>query len=98
MEVEVTCGENRQHSRGARNNKLPARCSSGLRNGRHAPRIRVPLQTLEVGAYFRSVLVAQVAILFQALIDDALQLRRQVWIQPHRGRRSAVEDAIENGC
>ena len=50
-------------------------------------RIRVALQALEVGADVRRVLVAQGAILLEALVDDALQFRRHVGIQAHRGAR-----------
>ena len=75
VKIEVACGEERQHSRGG-GNRLPVFCGSGLVPARLSPgRIRVPLQALQVGANLRSVLVAQVAILLQALVDDALQLR-----------------------
>src|SRR5206468_3709855 len=76
VKIEVTCGEERQHSRHSRNNHLPAFCDvsrgAGPRTCCHPTRVRVPLQALEIGADFRSVLVAQVAIFFEALVDDAL--------------------------
>ena len=64
--VEVTCGSAAAARPRQRNHHLPAFCDSGcgcgLRTGCHPRRIRVPLQALQVGANFRSVLVAQVAI------------------------------------
>src|ERR1039457_605850 len=62
VRIEITGGEERQPDRGGRNDRLPAfgdaRCGA--------------LQALEVGANLGCVLVAQLAIFFQAPADDAL--------------------------
>ena len=101
VKIEVPCDDERQHSRGSRNDHLPAFCdavclAAAVATGCHPARIRVPLQALEVGANVRRVLVAQVAIFFEALVDDALQFRRHVGIQAHRRHGRAVENGIEN--
>ena len=44
----------------------------------------------------RRVLVAQIPVLFEALVDDPFQFRRHVGIQAHGRHRSAVENRIEN--
>src|SRR5207244_12904062 len=76
VKIEVTCGEERQHGRDGRDYHLPAlrgvSCGSRLHTGCYPRGIRVPLQALQIGANFRSVLVAQVAIFFEALGDDEL--------------------------
>src|SRR5258708_34773230 len=58
VEIEVACGERRQHSNGSR---LPARYWGAS------------LQALEVGANFRSVLVAQLGLTLQAFRQDGLK-------------------------
>src|ERR1700756_4035753 len=57
----------------------------------------MPLQTLEVGANIRSMLVAQVAVFLQSLVDDVFQLRRHIGIQPHKRYGCPVQDRIEDG-
>ena len=52
----------------------------GVGGGRIS-RFIVPLQPLQIGSHFRSVLVAQIAILLESLVDDLFQLGRNVGIQ-----------------
>src|SRR4029077_7151680 len=55
-------------------------------------------QTLQVRTHFRGVLVPEVAILLEGLINNVVELGRQVWIQTGRVGRFLVEDGIvENG-
>ena len=100
VNIEVPGDGERQHSRGGRQRSPSSawRVAWSVRAARWsiAARIRVPLQALEVGANVRRVLVAQVAIFFEALVDDAFQFRRHVGIQAHWRHRSAVENRIEN--
>ena len=56
----------------------------------------VPLQPLQVGSNFRSVLVAQISIFLQSLVDDVFQLRRHVRIQSERRNWRPVQDGVEN--
>src|SRR6476659_2250294 len=42
------------------------------------------------------MLVPTIAILLQALADDAIQFLRQARIQSHRGRGRAIQDAVED--
>src|SRR5204862_3748233 len=61
VKIEIACDEYSQRSHG----------------GRFPPSYwGVPFQALQVGADFRSVLVAQLGVLFQAVLQDAPQLRR----------------------
>ena len=57
---------------------------------RRGARARNPYRdaALQIGAHFGGVLVAQLTVLLQRFVDDALQLRRYVGIQPH-GRDGA---------
>ena len=43
------------------------------------------LQTLEIGTNFGGALIAEFKVLFQRLVDDALQFRGQVGIDPGSG-------------
>src|SRR6185295_349378 len=63
---------------------------------RQAPRLAIVLQTLEVRANLRRVLVAKAAILLQALADDLLEFRRHVGIQLRGGRGRAIQNAVED--
>ena len=99
--VDVSCDRERQHRGGSRKNHLPARDDRGGEWGRHAAghvhRAGVSFQALKVGANVRRVLVAQIAIFFEAFVDDPFQVRRHIGIQPHWRHRSAVENRLENG-
>jgi hypothetical protein len=57
---------------------------------------RIAVQTLQVGANFRGVLITEVAILFRGIVDDTLQFRRQAGIQAQGRHGIAVEYTIEN--
>src|SRR5262249_35170271 len=57
---------------------------------------KVQLQPLQVGPNLRCMLIAQVAILFEALMDDALPFLGQGRIETLGRRRIAIENAIEN--
>jgi hypothetical protein len=41
-------------------------------------------------------LVAQITVLLQRLVNDALELRRRFGIQPHGSRHRAIQDRFEN--
>ncbi len=45
---------------------------------------------------FRSALVSQIPIFFEALVDDAFQFPRHAGIQAHGRHGSVVENRIEN--
>ena len=64
--------------------------------GRGALRIQRALEDLHLGAHLGGRLIAQIAVLLQRAIEDALELRRQVWIQLIRRRRVAIENAFED--
>lgn len=59
-------------------------------------RFRVALQPLQVSFHLGCTLIAQVAILFQSLVDDAFEFDGQIGIQAERGRGSTIQDAVEN--
>ncbi len=59
-------------------------------------RAGIALEAGEVGAHFGSVLVAQVAIFFEGLVDDAIQLRRRIGVHARYGSGRAVEDRFKN--
>ena len=50
------------------------------------------MHALQVSANLGGTLVAQLAIFFEGFVDNLFELRRQLWIQPHRCHRYAVED------
>ena len=54
------------------------------------------MHALEVGADVGGVLIAEIAILLQRLMNDALEVRRKIGIQPQRRDRLSIEDGIEN--
>jgi hypothetical protein len=64
--------------------------------GRDSARLRVPLQALKVGSHLGRVLVAQGAIFFEALVDDARQFRRYRGIQICWWHRHEIENGLEN--
>src|SRR4029077_10586207 len=59
----------------SRDGRLGGRTDAG------SGRIRVALQSLEIGPQLRGSLAAQLAVLFQSLVEQGLQLRRQPWVQ-----------------
>ena len=61
-----------------------------------AVRLTIALQALEVRADLAGVLIAKLAILFQALANDAFQFLRQPGIQLSHSRRRAIQDAVKN--
>ena len=68
----------------------------GTRGCGNQSRVRVALQTLQVGPHFGCALVAQVAVFLQQFGDDLFQLQRHVGIQPHRQHRRTVQDGFED--
>ena len=64
------------------------RCNTLRRSYRRTAGIRITLQSLQLGAHLRCMLIAEVAFFFQSTVDDALQLLWQIGVQSH-GR---------NGC
>ncbi len=57
---------------------------------------KVALEDLHLGAHFRRGLIAQVAVLFQRPIENALELRRQVRIELAGRNRIPVENAFKD--
>src|SRR4029077_2677215 len=67
----------RRRGRGTRT-LLHRRDASGT-GGRHCPSgVGVPLKALQIGAHVGGMLVAQIPVLLQRLINDALQLGGQI--------------------
>ena len=98
-----------QHERERRSREPPAsaapslgrRSERGLGDGAlidrpRPPRVRVPLQPLEIGAQVRGVLVAEVAVLLEQPVDDVFQLGRDLRVEPHGRRRGLVQDRVED--
>jgi len=56
----------------------------------------VALQPLKVGSYVGGALVAEIAVLLQSLVDDALQLCWKVRVQADRRSRNLVQNRVEN--
>ena len=72
----------------------------GIRDGRATDacataRIRVALETLQLGAHFRGVLIPQVAVLLQRAVDDVFQFGRDLAVEAHRRWWCLMQDAIE---
>ncbi len=59
-------------------------------------RFRSRFSRLQIGAHFRGVLVAQLAVFLQRLVDDVFQLGRHIGIQPHRREPGAFENGVED--
>ena len=57
---------------------------------------RVALQALQVRLQLGRALVAQVPVLFEGRVDDALELRRKLRVELDRGDRRAVENRVED--
>src|SRR5207302_1058808 len=78
--------------------------SNGVLNRRNRTRtvgdcasaVGVALQALQVGANVGGALLAQVAIFFERLVDDVLELFREVGVQADRRNRGAVENRLKN--
>jgi hypothetical protein len=63
----------------------------------HLPaRIGIALQTLQVRAHIGGVEVAQVAILFQSLVDNVFELGRKVGIEPDGRRGRTIQNRLED--
>ena len=56
----------------------------------------ISLHALQIGADFRRVLIAEVAIFFERLGEDVFEAEGKVGIQAGRRKGLAVQDAIEN--
>jgi hypothetical protein len=66
------------------------------RNGSNLAGIDLTLQALEVGAQFRGDLVADVAILFEGFVEDALEVGRDVRIEGDGSHGSVVQNVVED--
>src|SRR5215467_13753588 len=90
----------RQRSRKRRPNRVcTPRFAPGQRPGHacgRAVRIYFALQTLEVGTHLGRALVAQIEILLERLVDDALQFQRKIRIYPDGWGDRLVQDRIED--
>ncbi len=78
---------------------MPGLCSwrgGGYRNTDFAGGA-VALQALQIGTDFRSALIADLAVSFESLADDASQFGWEIWIELQGRRGLLVEDGIE-GC
>ena len=73
-----------------------SRSSSVRDGGQGAARIRIPPQPLQVGANLRGVLVAQVAILFESLVDNVFKARRQIGIEAEHGSRRPIQNGLKD--
>jgi hypothetical protein len=97
-EVSHRYGRNRDH-RQSKDPSVPGipvhgeRGRGGLRRDRAAG-IRVPLQTLQIRAQFRSGLAPHVSILLQRLADDMFQFRGQIRLECQR-RQRFVQDGVK---
>ena len=54
----------------------------------------VAAEAFQIRTHFAGGLVAQVAILFECLINDVFEFHRQVGIQAHRSDRSAIQNRV----
>ena len=71
--------------------------AEGLRRNRsRCAEVGVPLQPLQIRPHVGGVLVAQVAILFQCLIDDIFQARGQLWILLRQRHRRSIQNCVED--
>jgi len=59
--------------------------------------LSVALESLQVGAQFRGVLVADVTIFLQRLVDDAFQAVGNIGIQTHWRSWRPVQNGVEGG-
>src|SRR5260370_9442653 len=66
------------------------------RNGGDLAGIDLTVEAFEVGAEFRRDLVADGAIFFESLVEDALKLGGDVGIQGDRSDGSVVQNVIED--
>ena len=73
----------------------PARVGAARRR-RDERRVGIAPQPLEVGAQLGGRLVAHLAVLFEGLLDDLLELRRQLRIDAGRRRRLPVQDGAQD--
>ncbi len=81
----------------SRNRRRARRCGLSGNAGRHMfGAAAVACQALQVRAQLGCRLIAQITILLQTLVDDALQLRRSFGIQPHGSNRRRVENRSED--
>jgi hypothetical protein len=61
-------------------------------------RLGIALQALQIRPHVGRALITQIAVLLQSLVDDALQFRGYIGIQPNRGGGRAIENGFENHC
>ena len=59
-------------------------------------RIQIALDTLQVRPHLGGLLVTQIAILFERLVGDFFQPRRQIGVQANRRDRGFVENCVED--
>jgi len=85
-------GGNRENDSASRSR---ARLSLRVR-GRSSPRVRGPLDALQVRAQLGRGLVAHLPVFFQRLFENALELGGQRRIQSQRRSRGPVQNPIED--
>src|SRR6266849_1835135 len=69
---------------------------TGGSRGQNGARFGVAFEALQVGAHLGGALVAEVAVLFEQLVQDPFKRRRQVGVQAKRWGGRAIQDGVEN--
>src|SRR5580658_4015811 len=69
---------------------------TGRSRGRNRARCRVAFQALQVGAHVGVALVAQVAIFFEQLVQNFVEVWRQIRVQAKGWGRGTIQDCVEN--
>ena len=61
-------------------------------------RASIATRARQVGAHFRGVLVADLAVFLQRLLDDAFEVGGHLWIQTRWSGRGGMKDGIKDGA
>src|SRR5208283_4855251 len=64
--------------------------------GRRPAGLQFAKKALQIGAHFGSDLIAEIAVLLQKLVENALEFRRNGAVELHRRNRSSVENVSED--
>src|SRR5215813_7154045 len=68
------------------------------RNGSGVSTIQFALEALQVGLELSGVCVTQVTILLKCLLDDVVELRRHIRIQPGQCDGLLIQNGVEDNC
>ena len=101
--IKPSRGQAEENQSGRRScDPKPARCVGGCDCGRvygsDHPGTGIPTQPFQIGAQFSGALVADIALLLQRFIDDAVEFGRKVGVQAKGRGWIFVEDGIEDCC